>query len=190
MHKNKGKGSLKSEPTYNPLKENNYYFSKQNKNNNGAKSCDEKVEVVDEEEKIKYNLEHFSFYFNGIYFEEIAIKYLFRLINESNENYDESEGNIKLLPRIRFYEKSSTEDNSSGYKELDCCFILKKKGGINIEREKITRFMNFNMQKVSKFCSDENCQDLVIKENSVVIIEIKSSWISLYNKEKEKKKTI
>lgn len=187
-HEKSGKGSLKSEPAYNPLKKYDD-ISLQNKNNNGAKSCNEKEEDDQEEKKFKYNLEHFSFYFNGVFFEEVVIKYLFRLINECNENYDESEGNIKLLPRIRFYEKGPfkiKEGQSSGYTELDCCFILKKKGGINIEREKITRFMNFNMQKVSKLCSDENCQDLVIKENSVVIIEIKSSWNDLYNSHKPK----
>ena len=140
------------------------------------------------EKKFIYNLDHYSFYFNGVYFEEIAVKYLFKLINENNENNYESEENIKLLPKMIFYEKNSRNINnissdkeSPGYTEMDCCFILKKIGGVKIEKEKITRFMNLEVEKVSDLCNFQNCQDLDIKENSVVIMEIKSSWLNLYD---------
>ena len=101
--------------------------------NNISKSCI-KDDQNYSEKKFIYNLDHYSFYFNGVYFEEIAVKYLFKLINENNENNYESEENIKLLPKMIFYEKNSRNINnisnnkeSPGYTEMDCCFILKKK---------------------------------------------------------------
>ena len=46
--------------------------------------------------------------------------------------------------------------------------------------------MNLEVEKVSDLCNFQNCQDLDIKENSVVIMEIKSSRLNLYDCEQKK----
>jgi len=81
--------------------------------------------------KIKYNLNRFSSYFNGLFFESITAEEFFNLID--NKYYDQNSNKkaISFLPRIMFYMKNKNQNEESndyhGHNEIDCAFILKGK---------------------------------------------------------------
>ena len=80
-------------------------------------------QYIHRNKKIEYNLNHFSFYFNGLFFEHIATETFFKLIDDK---YNEMNNNIiSLLPRIMFYEKDpkyKNKNNFGCYSEIDCAF--------------------------------------------------------------------
>ena len=135
--------------------------------------------------KIEYDLNHFAFYFNGMYFEHIATETLFKLISDNcDKEYINKNNNkiISLLPRIMFYMKNadSTKITSSGFNEIDCAFILKEK--VEIEKEKITCLNKFSEKKDTKFYNVHNFSNLIIEKDNVVIIEVKSHWETIVGK--------
>ena len=138
----------------------------------------EKESLQSEEEKenlkIEYNLKHMSYYFNGLYFEELGTKIIFDLIEQDTT----------LLPRMIFYMKQNKNEINNkinpdfhGYNELDLAFIPIQKD-IEIKEDRITCFKNF-AEKTVNFYKENNYEKLIIKKNEVIIIEFKSRWESL-----------
>ena len=134
-------------------------------------------QYIHRNKKIEYNLNHFSFYFNGLFFEHIATETFFKLIDDK---YNEMNNNIiSLLPRIMFYEKDpkyKNKNNFGCYSEIDCAFVLKGKELIRFEQEKITCFANFAFTDEYNFYNKNNFVELEIEKDNVVILEIKSRW--------------
>ena len=142
-----------------------------------------------EDEKIIYNLNHFSYYFNGMLFESIATEALFNLINGNSYDEELNKKAISFLPRMIFYLKKDEDkiDESKdyhGYNELDCAFILKEKDKVVLEKDKITCFKSFDSKKESDFYNFHNIEDnITLKKDDIVILEIKSSWRNLKGEE-------
>ena len=142
--------------------------------------------IIDRNKKLKYDLDHFSCYYNGMYFEHIALETFFKLIDEK---YDKLDNNlISLLPRIIFYKKKKPgnkyDDDSCGFSEIDCAFVLKEKDKIQFEPEKITCFDNYNIEDEYQFFNVNNVTNLEIEKDNVVILEVKSHWEELIIKGK------
>ena len=147
------------------------------------------------ESKIKNNLEEFSNYYNGIYFESMAIESLLRLIDENFSDEEDSKNSVIFLPRIIFYlEKKikyqvykADETKYYGYNEIDCAFILKNKETVVFKREMITFFKSFDAIEESEFFGINNFCELTLFKDDIVLIEVKSSWNELSKKEENKK---
>ena len=139
--------------------------------------------------KIEYNLNKFSKYFNGMYFESVATEIFFDLINYNYNDINNNKTAISFLPRIMFYMKKEGQkdelNDHHGYNEIDCAFIYKKKRNANIRKELLTCFKSFEAKHISSFYNDDNFLDhLIIRKNNVVILEFKSTWINLTNPKK------
>ena len=139
--------------------------------------------------KIEYNLNKFSKYFNGMYFESVATEIFFDLINYNYNDINNNKTAISFLPRIIFYMKKEGQkdelNDHHGYNEIDCAFIYKKKRNAFIRKELITCFKSFEAKHLSSFYNDDNFLDhLTIRKNNVVILEFKSTWINLTNPKK------
>ena len=75
-----------------------------------------------------------------------------------------------------------------GYNEIDCAFILKEKDKVVLERDKITCFKGFDSKEESGFYNIDNFEDnITLKKNDIVILEIKSKWFDLKRKKKNNK---
>ena len=144
------------------------------------------------DKEIIYYLKQFSSYFNGMFFESLALETFLNLIYK---NCGKEKDVISFLPRMIFYMKKPGEEDNDyhGYNEIDCAFILKEKDEIKIDRGMITCYNSFESIKESEFFHLDNfLENLTIKKNDVVIIEVKSNWVNLNNiieenKEKEEK---
>jgi len=142
-----------------------------------------------EENKIKNDkrkkvMDNFANFFNGIFFESVASDVLFKIIDAENDVKDDSNKVVSFLPRISFYMKDIKDKESNkfhGYNEIDCAFILKGKDEVIIDKKMISCFKKFKTRIESNFYNDSNLRNISIKKNDVVIMEIKSSWISLTN---------
>lgn len=199
----------KSLLSYNNNNSNKYRFSNNKRDhfsNNFGKAYssnsqmnDNKAEEYeDKNKKILYNLNHFSYYFNGIFFENIAIKSVFKAIAGNNQkgNSNINQNNeIRILPRMIFYLKNECKEcketlqqKSKAYDEVDCAFIFKGKNEQKLKKEIITCYKEFNFEDISKFYNIDNFQEIVICKDDIVIIETKSSWVKLNNKLNNKKK--
>ena len=76
-----------------------------------------------------HNLNHFSFYFNGMYFESMALETFFKIIDDEYDKVNNNSELISFLPRIIFYMKNSEKEkeynekekgnNSFGFSEID-----------------------------------------------------------------------
>ena len=144
--------------------------------------------------RIKNNLEEFSNYYNGIYFESVAIESLLRLIDENFSDEEDAKNAVIFLPRIIFYiEKKikyqsykADETKYYGYNEIDCAFILKNKETVVFKREMITFFKSFDTIEESEFFDINNFCELTLFKDDIVLIEVKSSWNELSKKEENK----
>ena len=67
-------------------------------------------DFCNKQKKIKYNLNHFSFYFNGMYFESIALETFFKLIDDKYDIINNDNKLISFLPRIIFFMKDPKEE--------------------------------------------------------------------------------
>ena len=149
-------------------------------------------DFCNKQKKIKYNLNHFSFYFNGMYFESIALETFFKLIDDKYDIINNDNKLISFLPRIIFFMKDpkeekkkceNTEENDFyGYSEIDCGFILKGKEEVIIEKEKITCFNNFDSTDENVFFKQNNFVNLRIEKDNVVFLEVKSRLESVIDK--------
>ena len=143
--------------------------------------------------RIQNNLDEFSNYFNGIYFESLAIETLFRLIDENFTDEEDAKNSIVFLPRIIFYlEKkmkyqayNADKKKYSGFNEIDCAFILKGKEKVIFKMEMITCFKSFETKKESEFFNIKNFSELTLCKDDVVLIEVKSSWNRLTKNEED-----
>ena len=143
--------------------------------------------------RIQNNLDEFSNYFNGIYFESVAIESLFRLIDENFTDEEDAKNSIVFLPRIIFYlEKkmkyqpyNADKKKYSGFNEIDCAFILKGKEKVIFKMEMITCFKSFNTKKESEFFNIKNFSELTLCKDDVVLIEVKSRWNRLTKNEED-----
>ena len=61
-----------------------------------AKNKRKNVYINRESEKRKYNMDYFAKFFNGIFFESLAVETLFKIIDEENNNNNRS--GFKFLP--------------------------------------------------------------------------------------------
>ena len=143
----------------------------------------------DENAKIKYNLNQFSYFFNGMFLESIATETLFKLIDQNYGNEDNDSKYISFLPRLIYYQKEDKEKQINpdgkeyhGYNEIDCSFILKGKS-VEFNEEMITCFNDFKYEDESHFFTPENFSKLKINQDNVVLLEIKSSWKYLSKKD-------
>ena len=149
-------------------------------------------DFCNKQKKIKYNLNHFSFYFNGMYFESIALETFFKIIDDKYDIINNDNKLISFLPRIIFFMKDpkeekkkceNTEENDFyGYSEIDCGFILKGKEEVIIEKEKITCFNNFDSTDENVFFKQNNFVNLRIEKDNVVFLEVKSRLESVIDK--------
>ena len=143
--------------------------------------------------KIEYNLNHFSLYFNGMYFESIALETFFKLVDDKYDIVGNNKNIISFLPRILFFSNNSKEalsykENKNGkdfygYSEIDCVFVLNEKEQVTIEKEKITCFSDFDIDEEILFFNTENFVDLKIEKENVVFMEIilKFTYINSFN---------
>ena len=146
-----------------------------------------------QQKKIKYNLNHFSFYFNGMYFESIALETFFKLIDDKYDIFDIDKKLISFLPRIIFFMKKTKEEKNKcenmeekefyGYSEIDCVFVLKGKEEVTMEKEKITCFNNFDSKDENVFFNENNFVNLRIEKDNVVFLEVKSRFESVIDKD-------
>ena len=135
--------------------------------------------------RLIYNLNHFSFYFNGMYFESIALETFFKLIDDEYYEVNNKSRLISFLPRIIFFEKNSVKVKESNinkkgsnifrFSEIDCAFVLKEKEKVKIEKEKITCFDKFNIRDDCSFFHEDNFVNLMIEKDNVVMLEVKSN---------------
>lgn len=149
-------------------------------------------DFCNKQKKIKYNLNHFSFYFNGMYFESIALETFFKLIDDKYDIINNDNKLISFLPRIIFFMKAPKEEKKKcenkeendfyGYSEIDCGFILKGKEEVIIEKEKITCFNNFDSTDENVFFKQNNFVNLRIEKDNVVFLEVKSRLESVIDK--------
>ena len=143
-------------------------------NNQQLLHCEDYEDHRNKQKKIKYNLEHFSLYFNGMYFESIALEIFFKLIEDKYDRVDSDKKLISFLPRIIFFNKNSEEAKNNnkkdfyGYSEIDCVFVFNEMEKLKIEKEKITCFDNFNIIDESLFFNKNNFVNLIIEKDNVV----------------------
>ena len=152
-------------------------------------------DFCNKQKKIKYNLNHFSFYFNGMYFESIALETFFKLIDDKYDIINNDNKLISFLPRIIFFMKAPKEEKKKcenkeendfyGYSEIGCGFILKGKEEVIIEKEKITCFNNFDSTDENVFFKQNNFVNLRIEKDNVVFLEVKSRLESVIDKNDE-----
>ena len=151
--------------------------------NQQSLKCKNYEDYSNRQKKIKYNLNHFSFYFNGMYFESIALETFFKLIDDKYDIVENDNKLISFLPRIIFYTKNSKNKKNSidnkekdffGFSELDCVFVLNKDEKVNIEKEKITCFDKFDTIDENVFFNENNFVNLTIEKDNVVFMEVKS----------------
>ena len=150
-------------------------------------------DYFNKQKKIKYNLNHFSFYFNGMYFQSIALETFFKLIDDKYDIFDNDKKLISFLPRIIFFMKKTKEEKNKcenaeekeffGYSEIYCVFVLKGKEEITIEKEKITCFNNFDSKDENVFFNENNFVNLRIEKDNVVFLEVKSRFESVIDKD-------
>ena len=148
------------------------------------------------QKKIIYNLNHFSLYFNGMYFEKISVEVFFKLIKEKIDTTDSNKKYISFLPRIIFFNKNSVEakqyyGNKSqidfyGYSEIDCVFVLNEKEQVTIEKVKIACFGDFDTKDEIRFFNEKNFVNIIIEKDNVVFLEVKSSFESVIDKNSNK----
>ena len=142
--------------------------------------------------RLIYNLNHFSFYFNGMYFESIALERFLKLIDDENYEINNKRRLISFLPRIIFFEKNSgkakeSNTNKKGsnvfrFSEIDCAFVLKEREKVKIKKEKITCFDKFNIRDDYSFFHEDDSVNLIIEKDNVVILEDKSNLESFTDK--------
>ena len=179
--------------SYNPGYKVRSHFSNGSYGNNKRKgnySTANNIKIKsDENAKIKYNLNQFSYYFNGMFFESRASGTLFKLIDQNYGNEDNDSECLSFLPRLIFYQKEDKEKQNNpdgkeyhGYNEIDCAFILKGKS-VEFNEEMITCFNDFKYEDESHFFATENFCKLKINQDNVVLLEIKSSWKYLSKKD-------
>ena len=159
--------------------------------NQQSLKCKNYEDYSNRQKKIKYNLNHFSFYFNGMYFESIALETFFKLIDDKYDIVENDNKLISFLPRIIFYTKNSKNKKNSidnkekdffGFSELDCVFVLNKDEKVNIEKEKITCFDKFDTIDENVFFNEKNFVNLTIEKDNVVFMEVKSRFESVMDK--------
>ena len=146
----------------------------------------------DTDREIIYNLNHFCSYFNGMFFESLAAETFFSLIDKDYDSKSNQKKLLYFLPRIIYYEivKNKIQDQKDyiGYNEIDCAFILKEKDEVKIGQEMISCFKSFNLKEESQFFKIDNIMEsLILHKDDVVILEIKSKWLSLSRKEDDEK---
>ena len=159
--------------------------------NQQSLKCKNYEDYSNRQKKIKYNLNHFSFYFNGMYFESIALETFFKLIDDKYDIVENDNKFISFLPRIIFYTKNSKNKKYSinnkekdffGFGKLDCVFVLNKDEKVNIEKEKITCFDKFDTIDENVFFNENNFVNLTIEKDNVVFMEVKSRLESVMDK--------
>ena len=157
----------------------NYSVSNSNDKSDKSKSyggINYNTSELDERKKIQNNLNNFSNYYNGIFLEEVATKSFLSFFD-----------NITIFPRIVYYMDGKDVDNiHTGYNELDFIFY-NKDNDVKIPKEK---FVTFKMikKKTVEFYKTSNFSDIEIKRNSLVFIEVKTTWPSLLSVDKNGKK--
>ena len=149
-------------------------------------------EEADKHKEFLYYLNKFSSYFNGMFFESVATETFLSIIDKNYSSEDSQKNIISFLPRIMFYmeDKNKIKENKKyhGYNEIDCAFILKEKDKVEIPREMITCFKSFESSDEFQFYESNNImENLTINKNDIVILEVKSKWMSLKGKENEEK---
>ena len=147
---------------------------------------------INKEKEVIYNLNHFCSYFNGMFFESLAAETFFSLIDKDYDSKSNQKKLLYFLPRIIYYEivKNKIQDQKDyiGYNEIDCAFILKEKDEVKIGQEMISCFKSFNLKEESQFFKIDNIMEsLILHKDDVVILEIKSKWLSLSRKEDDEK---
>ena len=168
-----------------------YDYARSTCYNQQSLKCKNYEDYSNRQKKIKYNLNHFSFYFNGMYFESIALETFFKLIDDKYDIVENDNKFISFLPRIIFYTKNSKNKKYSinnkekdffGFSELDCVFVLNKDEKVNIEKEKITCFDKFDTIDENVFFNENNFVNLTIEKDNVVFMEVKSRLESVMDK--------
>ena len=146
--------------------------------------------------KLVHNLRYFSFYFNGMYFESIALETFFKLIDDEYDNVNNNSELISFLPRVIFFKKNSQKakkynvnkkgKNFLGFSEIDCAFVFKKEEKVKIEKEKIACFNKFDIRDEYDFFNENNFVNLTIEKDNIVFLEVKSNLESFIDKDSRK----
>ena len=173
--------------------QNNKAFSANN-NRNNINNLETFDNIFHNRQKeIKNNLNHYSFYFNGMYFESTDLEKFLKLIDDKYNVIDNDKKLISFLPRIIFFTKNYKKEKNKcenieekdfhGYSEIDCSFVLNGKKEVTIEEENITCFNKFDSTDKNFFFNTKNFVKLRIEKDNVVFFEVKSCNENAIDKE-------
>ena len=165
---------------------NNSYFKNENK------SYVDECSTSEKDSKINSKFDKFSSYFNGMFFETVAIESLYKLIDSNINDEESAKKVITFLPRILFYmKKTQTVQPTNkyyGYNEIDCAFIFKEKEQVVFPKEIISCFKDLYINDEYELFNLNNICNITLQKNDVVLLEVKSSFNPSKKEEKEKNK--